>query len=66
MPTEQKQAGTQACEVVTGHAALACPVCGGGLVPLRGQWRCSRCFFALCVGCEVVLGTEPGTRESEG
>jgi hypothetical protein len=36
-------------------AAPICPMCGGGLVPLRGQWRCSRCYFTLCVGCEPVL-----------
>jgi hypothetical protein len=35
----------------------ACPMCGGGLVPLRGAWRCSRCYFALCVGCEMGLET---------
>jgi hypothetical protein len=29
-----------------------CPVCGGPLIPLRGQYRCSRCLFSLCVGCE--------------
>jgi hypothetical protein len=40
--------------------APPCPMCGGGLVPLRGQWRCSRCYFALCIGCEPVLGHEGG------
>ena len=30
-----------------------CPVCGGPLVPLRGEYRCSRCRFSLCVGCEA-------------
>jgi hypothetical protein len=29
-----------------------CPVCAGLLVPLRDQYRCSRCFFSFCVGCE--------------
>jgi hypothetical protein len=29
-----------------------CPICGGGLVPLRGTWRCARCSFLLCVGCD--------------
>jgi hypothetical protein len=33
-----------------------CPMCGGVLVPLRGQWRCSRCYFMLCAGCEPGLG----------
>jgi hypothetical protein len=29
-----------------------CPVCGGCLLPLGSFSRCSRCGFALCVGCE--------------
>lgn len=33
-----------------------CPVCGGGLVPLRGSWRCGRCAFVVCVGCEAGYG----------
>ena len=32
-----------------------CPVCGGGLIPLRGTWRCGRCSFVLCVGCDPGL-----------
>jgi hypothetical protein len=30
-----------------------CPLCNGPLVPLRGDYRCSRCLFHLCVGCEA-------------
>jgi hypothetical protein len=33
----------------------SCPVCGGGLIPLRGNWRCGRCSFALCAGCDPSL-----------
>jgi hypothetical protein len=29
-----------------------CPVCNGQLIELRGQYRCTRCYFTLCVGCE--------------
>ena len=29
-----------------------CPVCLGGLIPQRGAWRCVRCGFSLCVGCD--------------
>lgn len=29
-----------------------CPICGSRLFPLRGNWRCGRCGFGLCVGCE--------------
>jgi hypothetical protein len=31
-----------------------CPVCSGPVVELRGQYRCTRCYFTLCVGCESV------------
>jgi hypothetical protein len=37
-----------------------CPVCAGPLVPLRESYRCCRCFFTLCAGCEApVLGAGP-------
>jgi hypothetical protein len=36
-----------------------CPVCSGPLVPLRGNYRCGRCFFSLCVGCEAVEAVVP-------
>jgi hypothetical protein len=29
-----------------------CPMCGGVMFPLGEHYRCSRCFFDLCVGCE--------------
>jgi hypothetical protein len=29
-----------------------CPVCMGVLIPVGGAWRCSRCCFAFCEGCE--------------
>ena len=32
----------------------ACPFCGGVLIPLGAAWRCGRCGFALCVGCEPI------------
>ena len=31
-----------------------CPACSGPLIELRGQYRCTRCYFTLCVGCETV------------
>jgi hypothetical protein len=46
------------CSPPVTNTAPMCPVCGGGLIPLRGQWRCSRCYFALCAGCEPGLGYE--------
>jgi hypothetical protein len=29
-----------------------CPVCGGRFVPLGRFWRCTRCFFSSCDGCD--------------
>jgi hypothetical protein len=29
-----------------------CPVCHGQLLYLRGQFRCSRCYFSLCLDCD--------------
>jgi hypothetical protein len=48
-PDESKQeAGTpQPC----------CPVCNGPLVELRGQSRCTHCYFTWCVGCENTEAT---------
>jgi hypothetical protein len=31
-----------------------CPVCSGSLVPLHNSYRCSRCAYYLCVGCEQI------------
>jgi hypothetical protein len=43
---------------------VACPFCDGVLVPLRGEYRCMRCCFRICPGCEVVdrhnSGATPG------
>jgi len=33
-------------------AELACPVCGGELIPLRDYYRCSRCAHGFCESCE--------------
>ncbi len=40
-----------------------CPVCNGPLVPLRSAYRCSRCFFILCVGCEAAEPAAPAAGE---
>jgi hypothetical protein len=37
-----------------------CPVCSGALIPLHNLYRCSRCYYTLCVGCEPIEG-RPGT-----
>jgi hypothetical protein len=31
-----------------------CPLCGGELVALRNLYRCSRCSYGICAGCEQV------------
>ena len=29
-----------------------CPCCAGPLILLRGLFRCTRCQYSLCFGCE--------------
>ncbi len=31
----------------------SCPCCAGALIMLRGLFRCTRCQYSLCEGCEV-------------
>ncbi len=31
---------------------VMCPFCDGVLVPLGGTYRCLRCAFSICPGCE--------------
>lgn len=53
----REQLGSQEPRVcgVRQQAAL-CPMCGGAaLTPQRGAWRCTRCGFSLCVGCEPEM-----------
>jgi hypothetical protein len=33
---------------------IACPFCDGVLVPRGGTFRCLRCSFSICTGCEDV------------
>ena len=58
MANEQGQSVPATCEVPV-RPMQGCPACGARLVPLRGQWRCSRCYFMLCAGCEPVMQYEP-------
>lgn len=30
-----------------------CPMCGGPMVEARTLYRCLRCAFMVCVGCEI-------------
>jgi hypothetical protein len=32
-------------------SSLRCPVCNALMVEQRGNWRCSRCSFSLCLSC---------------
>lgn len=29
-----------------------CPVCSGALIPLRNLYRCARCYYSACAGCD--------------
>lgn len=42
--------------------SLSCPLCNGQLIALRGAYRCARCSFILCAGCDAspAGGPEPG------
>jgi len=40
-----------------------CPVCAGPLIPLRDQYRCTRCFYSFCAGCENPDGYGAGGAE---
>jgi hypothetical protein len=39
-------------DCVESACPLRCPVCSGSLVPLHNSYRCSRCAYHLCAGCE--------------
>jgi hypothetical protein len=46
----------------------ACPVCTGPLVLLGNLWRCGRCCFTLCEGCEgapAILSFDQTTSQSQ-
>jgi hypothetical protein len=33
---------------------VTCPFCDGVLVPQRDAYRCLRCGFSICPGCDVA------------
>ena len=37
---------------------LACPACGGPVVELRSEYRCTRCRLSVCIGCEMEVAAE--------
>jgi hypothetical protein len=43
-----------------------CPVCGGPFFILRDFYRCLRCLFSLCVGCEPESKPGASTDEDTG
>jgi hypothetical protein len=45
-------ASTSAACSVPAAQPRGCPACAAPMVPLRGQYRCTRCYFTFCVGCE--------------
>ena len=60
---ESERERTISCTSSIGATAPRCPACGGALVPIHTAWRCSRCYFSLCAGCESVLITDPAEEE---
>jgi hypothetical protein len=35
--------------------APACPLCTAPLIELRSFWRCPRCYYLICAGCDVEI-----------
>ena len=48
-----------------GGEGQSCPCCGGPLLPTRAAWRCGRCSFCLCAGCEPGPAPPAEAGESE-
>lgn len=48
-PSPHENAAT---ERVESACPLRCPVCSGSLVPLHNSYRCSRCCYHQCAGCD--------------
>jgi hypothetical protein len=44
----------------TAELGPQCPLCAGELVLLRDGYRCVRCCYSFCLGCDaaVTLGIE--------
>ncbi len=59
-PSERHQPTASEPSTSCGHM---CPHCGGALIPLRGVWRCARCYFVLCAGCEPEPNAVPAGEE---
>jgi hypothetical protein len=47
-------------KVATPARLPSCPCCAGALVMLREMYRCARCQYSICVGCETAA---PENRE---
>jgi hypothetical protein len=47
----------------SGCSPAHCPVCNGVLIPLRGNYRCARCYFSLCAGCEPLEVPDPSEEQ---
>src|SRR5207248_2315815 len=44
----------QAAPLMGGNEITSrCPLCTGPLVPLDDRYRCERCHFEFCAGCEA-------------
>ena len=40
-------------EAAAGERLPPCPKCAGPLAPLHNGYRCCRCRFTLCAGCDA-------------
>lgn len=63
MPFEQSEKEQPTFCATATNSGPICPLCGGTMIPMRGVWRCARCYFTLCAGCEVM--PNPVTADEE-
>ena len=40
-------------EKTLNESRQCCPICNGPLILLSRCYRCARCSFAICIGCEA-------------
>jgi hypothetical protein len=53
--TQGERVGEGTCVV----PAPRCPVCSGPLVLLRDHYRCARCCYSVCAGCDAAAFSPP-------
>lgn len=55
-PSSQENTATERGEATS---PPRCPLCSGFLIPLPRAYRCSRCCYHHCIGCEASDAATP-------